>query len=284
MAKTYQKFNECISKSLSNNTEELKKKRIVSAEKNSWRVRIEQMSDLIQQTIDKKINSPVNWQKNFVMFYRIARKKMLKFATVTLALYLLLFYTPFVWSVSAFLKIDQVPEEADCIVVFAGGVGESGRPGQGYEERVKHAVDLYKDGYSKHLVFSSGYSYVFEEPLVMKALAMSLGVPKEAITLEDKAKNTYENVIFVKKILDENNWDKILLVSAPYHMRRVSLVAKKSANKITIIYTPIKESRFYQHGKDLDGQKVWKQISLFQIKALMHEYLGIVYYWQKGYI
>ena len=98
----------------------------------------------------------------------------------------------------------------------------------------------------------------------MKALAMSLGVPEEAIILEDKAKNTYENVMFTKEILDSREWDKILLVSSPYHMRRVSLVVKKIAPEIKCIYRPMPESRFYRHGVGPEGKRVWKQIKLQQ--------------------
>ena len=47
---------------------------------------------------------------------------------------------------------------------------------------LQQAVELYKKGYAQHLIFSSGYMYAFKEPLVMKALAVSLGVPEEAIS------------------------------------------------------------------------------------------------------
>jgi len=69
---------------------------------------------------------------------------------------------------------------------------------------VGYAVKLYKSGLADKILFSSGYTYSFKEALVMKALAVSLSVPGEAILLEDRAKNTYENVklcwIFYGKI------------------------------------------------------------------------------------
>ncbi len=135
------------------------------------------------------------------------------------------------------------------------------------------------------MVFSSGYMYAFKEPLVMKVLAVSLGVPEEAIILEDRAKNTYENVKFSKDILAQNNWNKMLLVSSPYHMRRTSLVFNKIAKEIKVRYTPIPKSLFYAHPeKDGHGKRIWKQINLQQIKGIIHEYLGILYYWWKGWI
>jgi uncharacterized SAM-binding protein YcdF (DUF218 family) len=190
-----------------------------------------------------------------------------------------------VWFLAEPLKISQSPQKADAIVVFAGGVGESGKAGQGYEERVQYAVDLYKRGFAKYLIFSSGYTYIFKEPMIMQSLAVSLGVPEAAVILEEKATNTYENVKFTRDILMQKGWRKILLVSSPYHMHRVSLVAQKIAREIKVTYTPILNSLFYSHpDKDSRGRRIWKQINLQQIKGIFHEYLGILYYWWKGYI
>jgi uncharacterized SAM-binding protein YcdF (DUF218 family) len=172
------------------------------------------------------------------------------------------------------LKLVDSPRPSDAIVVFAGGVGESGRAGEGYQERVKHAVDLYRSRYARHLIFSSGYSYLFQEAEIMKSLAVSLGVPAEAIVLEEKAANTYENVKFVKKILERNRWQSILLVSSPYHMRRASMTFQKVAPEIWVIHAPVPSSLFYD---DTRG------VSVAQIRGILHEYLAIVYYWWNGW-
>jgi len=126
--------------------------------------------------------------------------------------------------------------------------------------------------------------YIFKEPMLMKALAVSLGVPESAIILEDKAGNTYYNVMFTKEILNKKGWRRVLLVSSPYHMRRVALVAKKIAPQIEIIYTPLPHSLFYSHGIDSEGRRLFKQANLEQIEGVIHEYLGILLYWRKGWI
>ena len=119
----------------------------------------------------------------------------------------------------------------------------------------------------------------------MKTLAVSLGVPSEVILLEENGINTYQYIYFLKQGLRQNNWQKILLVSSPFHMRRSSLVFKKNAPKIKVIFTPVTHSVFYRHGGyDEKGRKIFKQIDSEQIKAIMHEYLGIFYYYFKGYI
>ena len=276
-------FNDKIERAVIDREERLVGSRIASAKKNSWTERIEEMSSLIQAAMDKKTESPANWREDFLHLYKVSRARAIKVLAVILGVYGLIFYTPLVWYAAEPLKISQPPQKADAIVVFAGGVGESGRAGQGYEERVQRAVDLYKKGYADHFIFSSGYTYLFKEPLVMKALAVSLGIPERSILLDVKAKNTLENVKFTRQILIDNGWKNILLVSSPYHMRRVSLVFAKTANDIKVTYVPIQNSHFYTHSFANPGEG-WRQINIGQIRGILHEYLGIIYYWFEGYI
>jgi uncharacterized SAM-binding protein YcdF (DUF218 family) len=250
--------------------------RIAAAGQNSWQKRIEQMSELIEERLEiVERSTERRWQERLLVFYRGSRHRMLTAAAGVFILYLLIFHSPLVWYLAKPLKLVDPPRAADAIVVFAGGVGESGLAGEGYQERVKHAVDLYHSGHARHLVFSSGYYYLFREAEIMKVFAISLGVPGEAIILEEEAANTYENVKFVKKILNRNRWRSVLLVSSPYHMRRASLTFRKLAPEVTVIHTPVSDSRFYDHTLGA---------SLPQIRGILQEYAGILYYWWGGRI
>jgi len=159
-------------------------------------------------------------------------------------------------------------------VVFAGGVGESGKP-IGFQERVTQAVDLYRAGYAPKLIFSSGYVFTLREAEVMKAVAIDNGVPAEAILLEEAAKNTYDNVRLTKQMLDRNGWNRILLVSSPYHMRRAMLTWRKLAPGIVVVPAPVPQSQFYTHERGA---------SLEQIRGILHEYLALADYWRRGWI
>jgi uncharacterized SAM-binding protein YcdF (DUF218 family) len=126
------------------------------------------------------------------------------------------------------------------------------------------------------MVFSSGYVFAFREADVMRELAVSRGVPASAIILETKAANTYENVVFVRGILDRRGWRSILLVSSPYHMRRALLTWRKMAPEITVVPSPVPQSQFYSpHSKGA---------SLEQMRGILHEYLAIIAYWWQGRI
>ena len=285
LASTREDFAEAIFKAVGDKDKQLNEKRRLVAMNNSWENKIEQMAGIVSACINEPFGEEVNWQDKFIKIYIGFRKKALRVLMSVVFVWLLLFYTPVMWYLAKPLKINQPPKKADAIVVFAGGVGESGKPGQGYEERVKHAVELFKQGYAEYLIFSSGYIYTLKEPEVMKAVATSMGVPEQAIILEEKAKNTLENVLYTSDILEKRQWKSILLISSPYHMRRAFMVWKKNAPGITVTYTPVEDSLFYSHPhKDKNGKIIMRRISTDQIKAILHEYLGIVYYWLRRLI
>jgi len=276
IGKDKEEFEGQIKKALAEDTETLRSRRIEVAKENSWIKRIEEISELIKiESEKKKLDKEARWKENLLVFYRKARKKAIKIAAACFLLYLLFFKTSLMWFVAGPLKISQVPQKADAIVVFGGGVGETGSPGKSTIERARYAAELYNKGYASKIIFSSGYFYIYNDAENMKLIALSMGVPKRNIILEQRANSTYENVIFSKEILDKNKWNSILLVSSPYHMRRARLVFNKWKNNLEVTYTPVKICQFYYRPEGL---------KLSQIKAIAHEYLGIAYYWFKGYI
>lgn len=253
-------------------------RRIRAARENSWETRIAGMSGVIEKALEARAQTPgADWERALRQLYRATRARLAKLGgavAIVFAAYLLIFWTPLPWIMAEPLRIAAEPMPADAIVVLGGGVGESGRGGQGYQERVKRAVDLYRAGDARHIIFSTGWAYTFRETELMRALAMSLGVPREAILLEDKAGSTYENVKFVKPILNTHGWTKVLLVSSPYHMRRVLATFHKIAPEFELVPTPV-AGGFYRHS--------WGA-TLPQVRGILHEELALAYYWWKGWI
>lgn len=73
----------------------------------------------------------------------------------------------------------------------------------------------------------------------MQALAVSLGVPRDAVILEKQVKSTYENARLVRAIGEPRGWTRILLVSSPDHMRRALLTFGKQAPGLEVIPVPV---------------------------------------------
>ena len=249
-------------------------RRIEVARSNSWDRRLAAMSELINQAVAAKTATTTGWEERLRGLYRVTRRRALQMVLPVAAVVLLTFYTPLPWWLAEPLRMSAPPQPADAVVVFAGGVGESGTAGVGVAERVSRAVDLYRGGFASAIVFSSGYVFTLREAEMMKAIAVSHGVPADAILLEEGARNTYENVANTNQILNDRGWRRILLVSSPYHMRRATMTWQKLAPSVHVTPTPVHESQFYVHE---DGA------SLEQLRGLLHEYVAIVAYKLRGW-
>ncbi len=101
--------------------------------------------------------------------------------------------------------------QADAIVVVSGD-----------NDRIKHAIDLYKQGYAPKVILSGAASDGFtSNALVMHIEASAAGIPNESVIMEEKATNTFENALYTKEIVTSQGMDDIILVTSPYHQRRV---------------------------------------------------------------
>jgi uncharacterized SAM-binding protein YcdF (DUF218 family)/glycosyltransferase involved in cell wall biosynthesis len=251
-------------------------RRMEVAASNSWERRLEAMTALVDEAAGQRDTTAKGWEDRLRRLYRMTRTRTVEFIAAVAIAYLLIFQTPLVWWIAEPLRVTAPPAPADAIVVFAGGVGESGRAGGGFQERVTQALNLYRSGHAPRMVFSSGFVFTMREAEVMKAVAQANGVPADAIVLEEAAANTRENVLFTKRILDERGWKRVLLVSSPYHMRRAMLTWHKLAPDVEVIPAPAPESQFYDRHE--------RGISLEQIRGLLHEVAAIVQYWWRGWI
>jgi uncharacterized SAM-binding protein YcdF (DUF218 family)/glycosyltransferase involved in cell wall biosynthesis len=270
-----QTFAAAIRRALTDSTPAERARRVEVAHSNSWDNRIVAMQALIEEALERRSQTDQRWDAALRRAYRRTRGRALAMVALLAALYFLVFQTNLVWWAARPLNIAEAPQQADAIVVLAGGVGESGRAGGGAQERLKQAIDLYRGGFASYLVLSSGFVYSFREAEVMRALAVDQRIPESAIVLEQRATNTYENVRFVNDILREHNWRTILLVSSPYHMRRALLVWRRQAPDVRVIATPPRETQFYAHGRGA---------TLDQVRGILQEYVAIAAYWRRGWI
>ncbi len=275
VGRTAEEFATAIDSAAADAGAEPRQRRIAAAERNGWSRRLADMSTLIDGAVASRGHDVRGWEDRLRRLYAAARRRTVEGLIAVVAVYLLLFQTPALWWVASPLLVTAPPQPAEAIVVFAGGVGESGKAGGGFQERVTQAVELYRAGYAPRLIFSSGYVFTLREAEVMKAVAVDNGVPSEAILLEEAAKNTHDNVLLTRQILDQHGWDRILLVSSPYHMRRATMVWRKLAPEVVVIPTPVPQSQFYTHDRGA---------SLEQIRGILHEYLALVDYWRRGWV
>ena len=97
--------------------------------------------------------------------------------------------------------------------------------GDGFH-RFQKAVDLYKKGYGKKIVFSGAIvqkeygSFPFEE---VKPFILDAGVPEDDLIHEDKSLQTQQQAVEVVKMAMENGWKRLALVASHEHQYRAYL-------------------------------------------------------------
>jgi uncharacterized SAM-binding protein YcdF (DUF218 family) len=137
-----------------------------------------------------------------------------------------------------YLYYEDVMKPADVIVILAGEE----------TERVEYGVNLFKEGWArKDKIILAGGPVVWKYTLasLMGEHAVSLGIPKDAILLEDQSKTTEEDACFTKQILDKHKYKSCILVTSPYHSRRAYTIFEKIMGKeITVISAPCNQSWF----------------------------------------
>jgi uncharacterized SAM-binding protein YcdF (DUF218 family) len=148
--------------------------------------------------------------------------------------------------------------KVDAIVVLGGGTEPAQYPRPAVEvnaagDRVIYAARLYKQGVAPHLLLSGGYitwlssrsedgsggdgevgsippgSTNSSTPATEMADLLGLmGVPADALWLQPKSQNTYEDALYSAEILRANGIKRIVLVTSAIHMpRSVALFEKQ---------------------------------------------------------
>ena len=119
-----------------------------------------------------------------------------------------------------YLGMHQSPQQADCIVGF----------GNFNTNIARRAAELYHQGYAPKILFTGGLGRNTEgllpEPEAVRfaKTAMECGVPESDIILEDKSRNTAENILFTREKLQSLGLphDHILGVHQPFMERRIA--------------------------------------------------------------
>lgn len=164
--------------------------------------------------------------------------------------------------------------KGDCIWVFGSNITQN--------ERVKIAAKLYKEGRAPFVLLSGGLGTKgkIAEALVMKDLAMELGIPEESIILEENSNNTTENVLCSILVLERKfllqNIKRLIVVTSPFHMQRLILTINR--------YMPkwIEYSYCYDENSPLTKENWAKDKD--SRKKIEHEAKRIIYYAKNKYI
>jgi uncharacterized SAM-binding protein YcdF (DUF218 family) len=118
------------------------------------------------------------------------------------------------------------PEPADAAIVLGAAVYDD-EPTPVFEERLRHAVELYRSGRVKLLIMTGGAGPgdTLAESEAGREWATANGVPEAAIVVEAASQTTKENFTGVMAMLEQRNIGRVLVVSDPLHLRRATRMA-----------------------------------------------------------
>ncbi len=186
--------------------------------------------------------------------------------------------------------------KAEAIVCLGGGnlpleaprqtveVGEAG-------DRMTYAAHLYREGKAPLIVCTGGVvpGTAADHPgsADIAAMLRMIGVPAGAIIEQSKSRNTYEDATCSYPILKERKVKRVLLVTSAAHMPRSLAVFRKQCPDLEVIpaptdFTVTKGSKapFWEvlRGCVPTGHELGRS------DAILHEYIGILYYKLRGWI
>jgi uncharacterized SAM-binding protein YcdF (DUF218 family) len=122
----------------------------------------------------------------------------------------------------------DMARSADAIVVL-GAAQYAGRPSPVLKARLDHAVGLWKRGLAPRIVLTGGRGTgdTISEAAVGRRYVMRAGVADSVILLENEGRTTTASLKAVAGIMQEEQLERAILVSDPFHMLRLQILARQ---------------------------------------------------------
>lgn len=175
----------------------------------------------------------------------------------------------------------------DGIVVLGGSVdpvvtAARGQPSvNGTAERLTAMVELGRQHPEARLVFTGGSGNVTAQELkeapVARAFLASLGFGTSHVVFEAQSRNTWENAVFTRDLVNPQPGQVWVLVTSAIHMPR-SVGAFRAAGWQVLPY-PVD----YQTTGQREGLRFNVAGGMGALTSAMHEILGMAYYRLRGW-
>jgi len=243
---------------------------------------------------------PLTWITGCMLASLFVKKRELKKKFLLAAVLMIFFFGNEFIVNEIYLKWEEKPAEFSKIkkhydvAVILGGVTKPGLEPRDRvyfdrgADRVVHPMFLYNEGKIDKFIASGGtgrliYAKYTEGPSLALALK-TFGVDPNDIIIEDKSRNTRENAVFSKRIIDSlwtSKKPNILIVTSAVHMPR----AKRCFLKLNLKFDYL-TTDFLGHKREFGFDKLFiPQIdAISKWGKLMKEWVGMITYKLAGYI
>lgn len=175
----------------------------------------------------------------------------------------------------------------DAVIVLSGMVNlplssEKYIEFSGAADRILKGIELMKEGKADYLILSGGTGSLHQkdhsEALLLSRFAKKLGVPEQAILIDEGSKNTHQNAVASKKIIQEKGLKHVLLITSAFHMFRSNGCFKQVGITADLLPVDYKASLTYSDFRDF----LPSSNALNQNYVFFHELIGIVIYGLTG--
>lgn len=130
------------------------------------------------------------------------------------------------------------------------------------------ACDLFEQGYAPLLIFTgdSGREKVLEktEAETFRDIALSRGIPSDAILIETRSKSSGHNIQFAKRLIDERGLAvrSLIVIQKPHTERRIYAAMKKQWPEVEFIMAsyPVSFDDYINHNPDYSREEVINRI------------------------
>ncbi len=160
---------------------------------------------------------------------------------------------------------------ADAAIVL-GAAAWDGQPSPIFEERIRHAIDLYQTGRVQSLIFTGGMGEgeSTAEAIAASRYAVARGVAPADIFCETASHFTHENLLGAKAIAEQQQFDRVLVVSDPLHMRRSVTMARDFG--LNAYPSPTPTSRYISLSSQLDF--LWGEVRYYATYLVRRPWLS----------
>ena len=189
--------------------------------------------------------------------------RLVRFVRRIVILGLVTIFTLWIISASAVLIWSSRDEArpAQAIVVL-GAAQYAGKPSPVLRARLDHALDLWKRDLAPLLILTGGTGLgdTTSEAAVGRTYAKKRGVPDTLILVENEGRTTRESMMAVAGMLEVRGLQSALLVSDPFHMLRLRILARRFG--FTPYTSPTRTSPI-----EPNREQRWKYIFSESVKA-----------------
>ena len=159
------------------------------------------------------------------------------------------------------------------MIIFSG-YGSSNYYNFQYRNRIDDAKIIIKENEIKDVIIY-GRSNIFNENQLISSVLSQNAKDIKFTLINDKVRNTRDNLLKVDKILSRLKKDKVLFISTPLLYKRVDLLWKNITQKEIIFPETLSTKKIKEN-----NIKNKNQI----LKVTLYEYLAIIFNYYKGWI